>query len=271
MNDFERQYYESEFFWKDTLQDPLNHQRVVTISDLVPESVKALLDVGCGNGIFLNYLNQVRPGIKTLGIDRSETALKYLKSEKKVGSIDDLPIPDKNYDCVTCLEVLEHLPVDTYEQALLQLSRVAREYLIISVPYNEDLEENSNQCPDCKSIFNFDLHLRSFDKTKMTKLFNNHGFSLMQLTTLGEIVYLKGHKTYSRFFYPGNYKVFRVPVCPVCGKKQPVVAENGAAPKVSSVSLKKRVLSTLTRIPKLIWPKGKRDYWILAVYKRNGQ
>lgn len=268
MNDFERQYYESEGFWKDTLQDPLNQQRIRDTASIIPGNVKTLLDVGCGNGIFLNYLKANNESIKTLGIDRSESALKYLQSDKLVGSITDLPLEDQSYDCVTCLEVLEHIPFDVYNKALKEIARVAKEYLIVSVPYNEDLEENRNQCPECKSVFNVDLHFRTFSREKMHTLFKGLGFSPIQTMTLGVQYFLKGQKAYSRIIYPNNYKVFNAPICPVCGYKLESVP---AAKKVTGqkVETKKNVLSLITRLPKMVWPKGKRHYWIMCLYKRD--
>ena len=55
MSDFEKKYYESEKFWTgDVLQDEMNRNRISFTANLIPAEVKSLLDVGCGNGIFIN-------------------------------------------------------------------------------------------------------------------------------------------------------------------------------------------------------------------------
>jgi len=267
MNDFERQYYESETFWNNTLQDSLSQQRIRETVTFIPKDVDSLVDIGCGNGIFLNYLSNVRKEIRSLGVDRSETALKYLKVDKLLGNIEKIPLDEKSFDCVTCLEVLEHIPFDGYTSALSELARIARKYIIVSVPFNENLEENRNQCPHCKSIFNIELHFRTFDRNKMKSLFNDHDFKEIHTITFGEQQFLKGHKTYSNFIYPDNYKRFNVPICPVCGystNTKQLQSSNSSSP----LSFKKKIISKLTKIPKLFWPKDKRDYWIMTLYNR---
>jgi 2-polyprenyl-3-methyl-5-hydroxy-6-metoxy-1,4-benzoquinol methylase len=112
MADFEKLYYESDAFWKGSMvQDELNQIRIATTERLIPSEVKSLVDVGCGNGVFANYLLQVRPEINIMAVDRSESALKYVSTNKTIGDIADLPLESNSYDCVTCLQVLEHIPV----------------------------------------------------------------------------------------------------------------------------------------------------------------
>lgn len=267
MNDFERQYYESETFWNDTLNDPLSQLRIKETVSFIPNDVSNLVDIGCGNGVFLNYLANERKEIKSLGVDRSETALKYLKVEKLLGSIEKIPLDDNSFDCVTCLEVIEHIPFNNYKLALSELARVAKKYLIVSVPFNENLEENRNQCPECKSIFNIELHFRSFDKAKMNNLFLDFGFQQIKTITFGKQKFLKGHKAYSNLMYPDNYKRFTVPICPVCG-----YSNTGTSPlastNLSPINSKKKFVSQLTKIPKLFWPMESRDYWIMTLYKK---
>ena len=168
MSNFEKEYYESEQFWEgEAIQDENNLNRFRETAAMVPAETASLADIGCGNGLFVNYLHQEKPWLNLMGIDRSETALKYVKTNKQAGDIAAIPLPDNAYDCVTCLEVIEHLPVDVYATALAELARVAQKHIIISVPYAEELEENHTQCPECKTIFNADLHMRNFSESSM--------------------------------------------------------------------------------------------------------
>jgi hypothetical protein len=45
--------------------------------------------------------------------------------------------------------MLEHLPLDEYRQATRELRRVARRYVLVSVPYREDLRFRTIRCPLC--------------------------------------------------------------------------------------------------------------------------
>ncbi len=57
MNEFEKKYYEDESFWSDGMvTDESNIKRIKSTIELIPKDVKSLLDVGCGNGVFLNAL-----------------------------------------------------------------------------------------------------------------------------------------------------------------------------------------------------------------------
>ncbi len=177
MSDFEKEYYEAGRFWEgEAVQDENNIRRIKETESMIPPDTASLADIGCGNGVFVNYLKEKLPNLNLLAIDRSKTALKFVKTESKEGDIADIPLPDKSYDCVSCLEVIEHLPVGVYKKALSELARISKKYVIISVPYDENLEKNHTQCPQCKSLFNADLHLRNYSDKKMEHLLEELNF-----------------------------------------------------------------------------------------------
>ncbi|MFM6924527.1 MAG: methyltransferase domain-containing protein, partial [Ferruginibacter sp.] len=124
MSDFEKQYYEADSFWSEgQLMDERNFNRIKTTAALIPPEVNSLLDVGCGNGVFLNWLQEQQTKIELTGTDRSAAALNYVKTKKVQSDIVELPFADESFDCVSCLEVIEHLPVSVYEKALKELVR----------------------------------------------------------------------------------------------------------------------------------------------------
>jgi hypothetical protein len=48
-----------------------------------------------------------------------------------------LPFPDDHFDVVTCMEVLEHVPDEIFEDGLRELRRVCRGQLLTTVPFEE--------------------------------------------------------------------------------------------------------------------------------------
>ena len=96
----------------------INPLRLGWIESITSLAVKKVLDVGCGGGILAESLSKAG-GIVT-GIDLSNKALKVaelhqLESNTSVQyrsiSAEDLAKQEpENYDVVTCMEMLEHVP-----------------------------------------------------------------------------------------------------------------------------------------------------------------
>lgn len=267
MSDFEKKYYESEKFWTgDVLQDDMNRNRISFTAELIPAGTRSLLDVGCGNGIFINYLKDHSGLERIVGTDRSETALKMVNAEKKLSDITALPFADNEFDCSTCLEVIEHLPQETYQKALDEISRVSSKYIIITVPYNEDLAETQTQCPKCRSRFNSDLHLRSFAEQDMRQLFSKHGFDCIRTQTFFPFKRNLGAKALEKMELKNK---FLSPICPICGYEN----ENYEAwsPKmmeehINAPGLYNRIKQGL----KKIWPKETvPGFWIAGIYQKR--
>jgi len=94
-----------------------------------------VLDVGCGDGLFLEMLKQ--GGIEAVGVDISEEGIKKCKAKNLEVSLCDLsagklPFSDGEFDYVVMLDVLEHLYFP--EQLLREAKRVSKKYVVISVP-----------------------------------------------------------------------------------------------------------------------------------------
>lgn len=109
------------------------------LSDVVDATgCTTLLDAGCGEGFVVDLLTREHPDLKITGVDISDDAIEYAKEhfgEKarfRTGSVYKLPFSDNSFDAVLCSEVLEH--VDDPNRAVAELKRVARDYVVITVP-----------------------------------------------------------------------------------------------------------------------------------------
>lgn len=132
--------------WGHLITDPYTEQRQRMLGDMVPRDVRTMLDVGCGDGAITNHLAR---RWHVTGVDMSETALKHLETESVQASATDLPFPNDSFDLVLSSEMLEHLPPEDYRQAISEMSRVTRRYLLLTVPYREDLRFRQVKCPRC--------------------------------------------------------------------------------------------------------------------------
>jgi 2-polyprenyl-3-methyl-5-hydroxy-6-metoxy-1,4-benzoquinol methylase len=104
-----------------------------------------LLDIGSGHGTFLWPLLDAFPKLKVTAVDKEEARVGVVRAvsrggvERLRGSIEDatrLSFDDGSFDVVTILEVIEHVPEAM--KALAEAVRVARRYVILSVPARED-------------------------------------------------------------------------------------------------------------------------------------
>jgi ubiquinone/menaquinone biosynthesis C-methylase UbiE len=135
----------SSNYRKHTAANPLQralidrfHRKIV--AEVVALSPQTFLDAGCGEGFVARQVIDAVPGIELTGCDVSDVALEIATDANPegrfvVGSLTDLPFPDRSFDVVGCFEVLEHLPGDLPRRALSELARVARRAAVLSVPH----------------------------------------------------------------------------------------------------------------------------------------
>lgn len=105
----------------------------------------SLLDVGSGRGVFLFPLLEEFPDALVTATDILDARLLML-SDVRCGGIDRLsvaradvttqPFPEKSFDVVTMLEVLEHM--ERPEDAIRAAVAMARRYVIVTVPSHPD-------------------------------------------------------------------------------------------------------------------------------------
>ncbi len=255
----EKEYYESKDLWDLSNFNKAHFKRVKKVLENIPKDSKSLLDVGCGNGILCNQAQiQMRDLTRVVGFDQSIEAMKQVRTEKKVGDITNLPFKEKEFDTVCCLEVLEHIQSDIFQDVIEELTRVGKRNIIITVPHNENLGDNEIQCPKCKTIFHRYLHVQAFNSNRLEKLFEKYGFTCRSINPiisyrkkigLQKILKMSGRKP-QQFF--GNM------ICPYCKYS------NKKALKKSD----RRGLE-LKQVIDRLWPTKNEFKWFLAVYERR--
>ena len=119
----------------------------------------SLLDLGCGDGRFLREVRQRFAGVRLLGIDSSGAAIRWaqaLNPDLRFETADALErSPDEQFDVVTLLEVIEHVPParlgEFLKAAAAQLRPGGR--LILTTPHtNERLDPRHYQHFTCARL-----------------------------------------------------------------------------------------------------------------------
>ena len=108
-------------------------------------SFETMLDVGSGRGVFLIPLMKEFAWVKVTSLDLLEKRVTFL-NELADGGFGQLhaeqkdichqPFPDRSFDVVTLLEVLEHIP--EVKKAVAAAVRMAKQYVVVTVPSKPD-------------------------------------------------------------------------------------------------------------------------------------
>jgi homoserine O-acetyltransferase len=118
------------------LKSPISQVRTEIIADWIT-SKSSVLDVGCGEGHVMEYLQQ-KKDCSVLGIDISHKAIEKLREKKLKGIVRDidnegLGLGDNElFDFILFIEVLEHLKWP--QNILLEACRHTKKGVIVAIP-----------------------------------------------------------------------------------------------------------------------------------------
>ena len=246
--------FDNQEIWEDYDSAGEIKAKLPLIMNQIPEDVKSIIDVGCGNGAITNHFPE---HYQVLGVDLSEEALKHVTRDKIRCSCDEIsPVKDGSYDMVFSSELIEHLPSEMLDRTIAEFKRIARKYLFISVPNQEQLLYYHIKCPSCGTKFHAYGHLTSFTIEKIQQMLGDE-FRVLWSTTSGKKV--RGYNAWLlrlRHKYAGKYFTHsKYTVCPQC--------ENREYPEHKGSPLSK-ILNGLN----LIIPARKKDYWLMALFER---
>jgi len=91
------------------------------------DEINKVIEIGIGNKTLSNYLKQN-------GIEVTTCDYNYKLKPDLISDVRYLSVNDEFFDASLAFEILEHIPFSDFPKALLELSRVSRKYVIISIP-----------------------------------------------------------------------------------------------------------------------------------------
>jgi ubiquinone/menaquinone biosynthesis C-methylase UbiE len=182
----------------ETAKHDSRHQKILDLSlSLAKQSitqdkrVASILDAGCGTGEFTFCLASAFPeATQIVGMDflpelfpNTQGGPQYKRVSFFKGDILDIPFPDTSFDITFCIEVLHHIHKDDFIQALKELARVTRGYLVVEIKNR-------------KNIFDFwfnlillplqykDLPVYTTTMGEVSQLLKQYGFTLQSTDRL---------------------------------------------------------------------------------------
>lgn len=102
---------------------------------------KNCLDIACGGGTVMNYVNEL--GCTPTGIDISSKAIEKVnnKFDTFVGSCHQLPFEDNQFDLVYFLDGMEHIPIQIEIDSLREAFRVSNKYVCHAIAMGSSIRD----------------------------------------------------------------------------------------------------------------------------------
>jgi 2-polyprenyl-3-methyl-5-hydroxy-6-metoxy-1,4-benzoquinol methylase len=147
------------------------------------------LDVGCGNGRYLDMLHQLGvPKSQLYGIEMSQTAVDRLQAEGYscyFGRLEEVAaeLPQQTFELIVLLQAIEH--VESPRNALQLLSKLLKPggVLILETPNTQSLDFRLFQ-HGYWGGYHFPRHWNLFDRQTLTQLAVQANLAVMQVNFL---------------------------------------------------------------------------------------
>ena len=168
------QYRESESEQKRT-------EDLMRLISHIPKG-KCVLDIGARDGHFSVLLTDFFDHVTALDLEKPEISHQNISCV--AGDITQLSFNNNFFDLVFCAEVLEHIPSHLLQKACSEVGRVSNQYLLIGVPFKQDIRVGRTTCYTCGKKNPPWGHVNSFDLEKLCELFPD--YDLHEVSYVGE-------------------------------------------------------------------------------------
>ena len=177
---YELQYYNQQQLWDGYIGNQREYARAIETTRHIPADVKTVLDIGCGNGVLTNIIDRD----VVVGMDFADVPLRNVTKHAVCASIEHIPFKPGTFDLILVTEVLEHLSEQSYIQALNEINQLRAKYILISVPFDENLDIDICKCNECDTTFHPSHHCRSFLQDWYTRQFLGYDAMVVSYTSM---------------------------------------------------------------------------------------
>ena len=188
-------YYHDAMLNGPSMQRFWHRKKFEKVASLVPNCSK-VLDIGCGPGSFSYILNQISHSSSVLGIDIAESQIDYAKEfimpTLKNGEFlryegEQIPFKDNSFDCITLIEVIEHLTVKNSRKLINEAMRllVPKGKLIITTPnYKSHWPILEMLLEKFSPVKYGEQHISRFTSKALTRVVEASNFQLVKMGSL---------------------------------------------------------------------------------------
>ncbi|MCK4669651.1 MAG: class I SAM-dependent methyltransferase [Nanoarchaeota archaeon] len=163
-------------FLEKSLFDAIHSKHLKHIKNYIKRG--KLLDIGCGNGYFLNFAK--KKGLDTLGLEMSTQASVFARKrglEIINKDITQIQIPKNSLDCITMFQVLEHMTSldTTFKKIDTWLKKDG--IFLIEIPNLDSLQFSILK----QNWIHLDVprHIFHFKRKAFRQLVNKNGFKIV--------------------------------------------------------------------------------------------
>lgn len=167
------------------VRNVLERRKALYYRDILPDNAR-ILDVGCGDGRYLNILRNVNPRWKLQGIDFGEIAVKRAREsglDVIMGTYETLDMGEDCYDLTILNQAIEHIVEPDAIVRKLHKELKTGGYLNIETPSLDGLDHHL-----FKNTFwggyHFPRHITLFNKKTITAFLECRGFSVTSVRYL---------------------------------------------------------------------------------------
>lgn len=136
---------------------------------MMPGKGHHALDIGARDGHFSILMAERFDEVTALDLTMPEISHPRIRCEQ--GNAVALPYEVGAFDFVFCAEVLEHIPEPMLQDVCREIERVANQWILIGVPYRQDLRVGRTTCYSCGKQNPPWGHVNSFDEESLASLF----------------------------------------------------------------------------------------------------
>jgi SAM-dependent methyltransferase len=161
--------------YRDSELERQREKDLIRLIEFLPKGLNSVLEIGARSGHHTRLLTKYFESVTALDLECPNFKIDRVVTVK--GDTTCLNFQDNAFDCVFCTEVLEH--ISEVEKACYEILRVAKQYVIIGVPYKQDIRVGRTTCLSCGLITPPWGHVNTFDEFRLKDLFRMSAVELV--------------------------------------------------------------------------------------------